>query len=129
MKLCLVLNEGLQLSRVCFITVLTCECLKSFGSITVIKNDTKKSDWTTVGIHHDADGNTQRVTCVIEQPDCLTEGGPFSNRGKNDNNNKSNKKKERENRKNRENGLLASAVANEISRVDQSEIMIQGMAS
>lgn len=94
MKLCLLLNEGLQLSRIFFITVLTCECLKSFESITVIKNDTKKSDWTTVGIHHNAEyGNKQRITCVIEQPHGLTEGGSFSNRGKNDNNNNSNKKK------------------------------------
>lgn len=39
------------------------------------------------------------------------------------------KEKTGQEQRKREKGLLLSAVANEISSVDQSEIMIQGMAS
>lgn len=78
MKLFHVLNEGPWLSRVCFITVLTCGCVKSFESINVIKNYTNKFDWTRVGIHHKtACRNTQKITRDIEQPDSTYKGGSF----------------------------------------------------
>lgn len=97
----------------------------------MIKNDTNKFHWTRVGIHHRAEyGNTQKNNC--HEADRLIykrRGGPFSNRAKIITIIVIIQEKIGKEQKNREKGLLASAVANEISSVDQSEIMIQGMAS
>lgn len=87
MKAFLVFNEGLQLSRACFITVLTCECLKSFESITVIKNDTNKFHWTSWDTSQIRTWKyTHTNKHVVKQTD-LQRGAPFSNQGKNNNNN------------------------------------------